>query len=53
MIGILILFNIVYYFINKYTKEGDIEDLWTFMGLGKSIISTMKYLYQIYLNKDR
>ena len=45
MVLILIIGAIVYYFINKNSIGGKPSDLWIFMGMGKAIISTFKYLY--------
>ena len=53
MIAILFVFSILYYFMNEFWVFGCPNDLWVFMGMGKSIVSTLKYLYQIYLNRDR
>lgn len=39
--------------MNKYVVKGPTTDLLVFMGLTKALMSTMKYLYQIYLNNDR
>lgn len=45
MILILVLSSIAYYFINDKYYHGQTSDLWIFMGMGKSIVSTFKYLY--------
>lgn len=45
MVLILVLGAVVYYFLNKNIIEGKPSDLWIFMGMGKAIISTLKYLY--------
>ena len=53
MILILFVMTVIYFFLNNYWILGCPNDLWIFMGMGKSIVSTLKYLYQIYLNKER
>lgn len=53
MIFILGLFALIYDIINKSYLDGEVGDLWIFMGMGKSIVSTLKYMYQIFLNKDK
>ena len=42
---ILVVFAVIYELIRRWKIGGKSNDVWVFMGLGKSIISTMKYLY--------
>lgn len=53
MIFIFFVMAVIFFFVNKFFVFGSENDLWIFMGMGKSIVSTLKYLYQIYLNRDR
>lgn len=53
MILILMIFAVIFYFTNTHYSLGKPDDIWIFMGMGKSIVSTLKYCYQIYLNKDK
>lgn len=45
MVAILIIGAVAYYFLNENVIKGKSSDLWIFMGMGKAIISTLKYLY--------
>lgn len=53
MIAIIIIMSAIFYIINTEIQKHNSSDLWIFMGLSKSLMSTFKYTYQIFLNKDR
>ena len=45
MITILFMGAVTYWMMNTYNSEGRLDDLWIFMGMGKSILSAFKYAY--------
>lgn len=54
MILIIIALMIVdFYILDCKIYKGSISDVWIFMGLSKSLMSTFKYTYQLFLNYDR
>jgi cystinosin len=53
IILVVVLMTGLFYTLNEYHIKGPRDDLLIFMGLTKALMSTTKYLYQIYLNSDR
>lgn len=53
IIGLVIIMTLIYYYLNENYVHGKGKDVWIFMGLSKSLISTTKYMYQIFLNYER
>jgi cystinosin len=53
IIGLVVTMTLIYYYLNENYVHGKSKDVWIFMGLSKSLISTTKYCYQIFLNYER
>ena len=45
MILILFIFSVIYKITSDSLENHTKNDIWIFMGMGKSIVSTLKYLY--------
>lgn len=45
MILILFIFSFIYGYSSQRLEKHTDNDIWIFMGMGKSIVSTLKYLY--------
>lgn len=43
----------LFHILNVHSIHAPVSDVLIFMGLTKALMSTMKYIYQIYLNSDR
>jgi len=53
IIVLIIVMTLIYYYLNQNYVHGKYRDVVIFMGLSKSLMSTTKYLYQIFLNYER
>ena len=49
----ILVMSELFLLLNTYVVKGPFSDSWIFVGLTKSLMSTLKYLYQIFLNHVR